>query len=79
MIFCTNISSDQGANFVTANAQQHTCDYDPVATRTLHHKIDNLKKQWDCPWTVQLKHQFSTESLQDLGATLQCVGYFLNQ
>ena len=46
---------------------------------TSSHKIDNLKKQWDCPWRVQLKHQFSIKSLQDLGATPQCVGCFLNQ
>lgn len=32
-----NISSDQGANFVTVNAHQHTRDCDPVVICVLHH------------------------------------------
>ena len=68
-----NISSDQGANFATANAQQHTCDYDPVVIGTLHHMKQTTSK------TSGIVHggfsQSIIESLQDVGATLQYVGF----
>lgn len=68
-----NISSDQGANFATANAQQHTCDHDPVVIGTLHHMKQTTSK------TSGIVHggfsQSIIESLQDVGATLQYVGF----
>lgn len=68
-----NISSDQGANFATANAQQHTCDYDPVVIGTLHHMKQTTSK------TSGIVHggfsQSIIESLQDVGATPQYVGF----